>query len=55
MAEHVERTLTCSVCQSEFPFTVEEQEFFESKGFQELGFGIVQIFENTHLGCDEDL
>jgi len=28
-----ERTLQCSDCGQEFPFTVEEQEFFASKGY----------------------
>ena len=30
-----ERQLACSDCGASFPFTVEEQEFFASKGFQE--------------------
>ena len=28
-----EKTLVCADCGQEFPFTVEEQEFFSSKGF----------------------
>ena len=28
-----EKTLTCSDCGKTFPFTVEEQEFFASKGY----------------------
>lgn len=30
-----EKQIQCTVCGSEFPFTVEEQEFYVSKGFQE--------------------
>lgn len=29
------RQINCIVCGTEFTFTVEEQEFFQSKGFQE--------------------
>ncbi len=35
MNELMDRTLTCQACGAEFPFTAEEQEFFQSKGFQE--------------------
>jgi CxxC-x17-CxxC domain-containing protein len=28
-----EKTLTCCDCGASFPFTVEEQEFFQSKGY----------------------
>jgi CxxC-x17-CxxC domain-containing protein len=30
---YTEKTLTCSDCGKSFPFTVEEQTFFASKGF----------------------
>lgn len=30
-----DRQLTCQACGTEFTFTAEEQEFYESKGFQE--------------------
>lgn len=30
---YTEKTLTCSDCGKSFPFTVEEQEFYASKGF----------------------
>ncbi len=30
----VEQQIQCTVCGTEFPFTVEEQEFYQSKGFQ---------------------
>lgn len=30
-----EKILQCSACSSEFAFSVEEQEFYQSKGFQE--------------------
>lgn len=30
-----ERNLQCAACGIEFPFTVEEQEFYQSKGFQD--------------------
>jgi CxxC-x17-CxxC domain-containing protein len=35
MATTTEKTLTCQVCSDSFPFSVEEQLFYESKGFQE--------------------
>jgi CxxC-x17-CxxC domain-containing protein len=31
----MDRTLTCSDCQSEFPFTASEQDFYAEKGFSE--------------------
>lgn len=31
----MERQLSCQACGSEFTFTAEEQEFYNSKGFQE--------------------
>lgn len=31
----MDRTLTCSDCQSEFTFTASEQDFFAEKGFSE--------------------
>ena len=30
-----EKNLQCTVCGVEFPFSAEEQEFYQSKGFQE--------------------
>lgn len=30
-----ERQIQCQSCGTEFPFSVEEQEFYQSKGFQE--------------------
>lgn len=30
-----ERQITCSACGSDFTFTVEEQEFYQAKGFQD--------------------
>lgn len=30
-----DKQLTCTACGVEFPFTAEEQEFFNAKGFQE--------------------
>ncbi len=30
----VEQQIQCTVCGTEFPFTVEEQEFYQAKGFQ---------------------
>lgn len=35
MSMLVERNLECSTCGVEFPFSVEEQEFYMSKGFQD--------------------
>ena len=29
-----EKTLTCVECGADFPFTAEEQEFYQSKGFE---------------------
>lgn len=35
MAMVAEKNIQCSVCETGFIFTVEEQEFYESRGFQE--------------------
>ncbi len=35
MAMATDRQITCTACGTEFTFTAEEQEFYESKGFQD--------------------